>query len=84
MNPNALNTEVARTIRQLRTELGFSQEYLADLCDLDRTYISSVERGKRNLTLATLEKIIPHLSISTSAFLDRISASLNGGHDSHD
>lgn len=64
-----LNESVARIIKQRRLQLGLSQEKLADLCELDRTYISSVERCKRNLTLATLEKIIDQLEISTSDFL---------------
>lgn len=69
MESAKLNKVVAEIIRSQRLHLGLSQEELADRCELDRTYISSVERGGRNLTLATLEKIIPHLGLSTTAFL---------------
>ncbi len=65
MESAELNKIVAAIIRARRLALGLSQEELADRCRLDRTYISSVERGGRNLTLATLEKIIPHLGLST-------------------
>ena len=44
-------------IRQIRNELGFSQEDLADACELDRTYISGIERGTRNPSLTNILKI---------------------------
>jgi transcriptional regulator with XRE-family HTH domain len=71
-----LNRAVAAIIRERRRELGLSQEELADRCHLDRTYISSIERGGRNLTLETLEKVIPHLGLSTAAFLNMTAAML--------
>jgi transcriptional regulator with XRE-family HTH domain len=39
--------------RQKRHELGVSQEAFADLCELDRTYIGGIERGERNVALAS-------------------------------
>lgn len=44
-------------IRHFRKLKGISQEELADSCDLHRTYIGSVERGERNITLLNAEKI---------------------------
>lgn len=44
-------------VRYYRKLKGISQEELADLCDLHRTYIGSVERGERNITLINAEKI---------------------------
>ena len=44
-------------VRHFRKLKGISQEDLADLCDLHRTYIGSVERGERNITLINAEKI---------------------------
>lgn len=72
-----LNNSVAHIIKQRRLHLGLSQESLADLCDLDRTYISSVERGKRNLTLLTMEKIISQLDITIPDFLKLVSKELS-------
>ena len=66
-----LNAAVARLIRARRVEIGLSQEALAHLCGLDRTYISSLERGHRNVTLLTIERIIPHLQITTEEFFIR-------------
>ena len=44
----------AHNLRRLRTAAGFSQEELADRAGLHRTYISSIERGRRNLSLVNI------------------------------
>lgn len=44
-------------IKTRRNGLGLSQEELARLCEMDRTYISLVERGKRNISFINLLKI---------------------------
>ena len=49
--------KTGKTIRTLREAEGLSQEAFAITCDLDRTYISDVERGERNLSLINLRKI---------------------------
>jgi transcriptional regulator with XRE-family HTH domain len=51
-------------LREKRNELGLSQEAFADKCGLDRTYISGIERGKRNLSLLNIETIAKALGIS--------------------
>ena len=53
-------------LREKRTALGLSQEAFADKCGLDRTYISGVERGKRNLSLLNIETIAKALGLSVS------------------
>jgi len=50
-------------IRSRRKEIKLSQEGLAERCDLHRTYIGSVERGERNVTLSTLEVIAKALKL---------------------
>ncbi|WP_081948794.1 helix-turn-helix domain-containing protein [Litchfieldella xinjiangensis] len=50
-------------IRKLRTERGLTQEQLAELSNLDRTYISSVERGKRNISLKAIKSISDALNV---------------------
>ena len=44
-------------VRYLRTEKGWSQEKLALNAELDRTYIPSIEAGKRNVSITVIEKI---------------------------
>lgn len=44
-------------VRQLRKARGLSQEAFADKCHLDRTYISGIERGKRNVAICNIEAI---------------------------
>ena len=44
-------------IRELRLDLGISQEELAFRSDLHRTYISSIEKGNRNVSLINIEKL---------------------------
>lgn len=48
---------VAENVRYQRTERSWSQEELADRCNLHRTYIGAIERGERNITIKTLFKI---------------------------
>jgi transcriptional regulator with XRE-family HTH domain len=55
-----------QNIARIRQERGFSQEHLADLAGLDRTYISSLERGKRNVGLLNVVRISGALSASSS------------------
>lgn len=62
---------VAELIKEMRHQRQLSQEKLADLANLDRTYISGIERGLRNITLESLESIISALSISKSEFFLR-------------
>jgi len=47
----------ARHVRERRKGLGVSQETLADECGLHRTYIGSIERAERNVSLDNIEKI---------------------------
>jgi len=57
------------SLRERRKALGLSQEELAFRCDLDRTYVSGLERGKRNPTLKVLSVVAQQLDISLSDLL---------------
>jgi len=52
-----------RRLRALREQAGFSQEALADLAAVHRTYVSSVERGKRNISLANIQALADALGV---------------------
>lgn len=53
-------------VRSLRTKQGLSQEDFAANCGLDRTYISGIERGRRNPSLRNIRKIAAELGVSLS------------------
>lgn len=60
------------TIKSKRSELGISQEELADRAGLHRTYISDVERGARNPSLKSIEKLAEALQLSVSGLFQRV------------
>lgn len=51
-------------IKQIREESNFSQENLAFKANLDRTYISSIERGQRNVSIEVIEKLALALEVN--------------------
>jgi len=59
-------------IKNLRGQLGLSQEEFADVCGFDRTYISMIERGKRNMSLTNLYRIAGGLGVSVSELTEGI------------
>lgn len=56
-------------IKSLRLERKLSQEDLASLCNLDRTYISGVERGRRNISLINIVKLASSLEVPPERLL---------------
>jgi len=62
---------VADNLRKYRLQRGQSQEKLADDCGLHRTYIGSVERAERNVTLSTLETLARALNVSVVDLLTK-------------
>jgi transcriptional regulator with XRE-family HTH domain len=65
--PNIKATFGSR-VRELRQAKGISQEGLADKAGLDRTYISSIERGKRNISLENIERLAKALKVGVRDF----------------
>ena len=55
---------LAKNIKVLRSKLKLSQEELAERCGLHRTYVGSVERAERNVTLSSLETLAKALNVS--------------------
>ena len=58
-----------RTVRRLRQSRGLSQEKLAELAGIHRTYIGDVERGQRNIALVNMTRIAKALGISLSRLI---------------
>ncbi len=59
----------ARNLRRVRTERGLSQEALADLAGIDRTYVSALERERYSASLDTIEKLAQVLKIDPHELL---------------
>ena len=56
-------------VKQLRLGKNLSQEKLSQVCDIDRTYISGVERGIRNVSLLNIARLAKALEVSPSELL---------------
>jgi transcriptional regulator with XRE-family HTH domain len=58
-----------RRIKTIRSEQGISQEQLGQLAELDRTYISGIERGLRNVSLINIERLAAALDVEPAELL---------------
>lgn len=65
-----IKVKVGQRIRVLRKDLGLSQEGLANEAEVDRTYVTDVENGRRNISVEILEKLIIALKISFAEFFN--------------
>ena len=65
-----IKEQVGNRIKELRKRVGLSQEEFAFKCEMDRTYITSLERGKRNISLENLEKISKAFNMSLCEFFN--------------
>jgi transcriptional regulator with XRE-family HTH domain len=66
-----LPVQFGLVVKQLREELGVSQEQLAARAELNRTYVGEVERAKAMPSLATIEKIARAFGLPVSQLLSR-------------
>lgn len=57
------------SVRRLRTDKGMSQETLADVCNLHRTYIGSIECGERNVSIDSMARVADALSTELADLL---------------
>ena len=67
-----ITQKIGAMIRELRTQLGISQEKFAMKIGMDRTYFASVELGKRNVSIVNIEKIANGLGVSLSELFQNI------------
>ena len=61
---------VGKRVKELRNKIGISQEELADTAQLDRTYITSVECGKRTISIVNIEKLANALNVTLKEFFE--------------
>jgi len=59
-----LKEKFGHKIKFLREERKYSIEYLANIANIDRTYISDIEKGKRNVSLLIIEKLAKALEVN--------------------
>ena len=69
-NPMDIRIKIGLRIKELRKAKGLSQEQLALKAEIDRTYMASVENGKRNVAIVNIEKIVRSLEITLSEFFN--------------
>ena len=66
----SIKAQVGLRIRELRNKIGISQEALANKAEIDRTYVTDVENGRRNISIENLEKLVNALQIEFKDFFD--------------
>ena len=72
VSPSQIRLSFGRRVRELRKAKEMSQEDFASLCGLDRTYISGIERGKRNVSLQNIHVIARALEVRLVDIFDGI------------
>ena len=65
-----ITTRLGKNIRRLRQENGWSQEDYADRAGIHRTYVSDIERGRRNPTITVVEKLARPFGVEAGRLLD--------------
>lgn len=69
LHPELLN--LGKAIRSIRLDKGISQEALADISGIDRSYMGGIERGEHNLALINMKRIANALEITISALMNK-------------
>ena len=75
-NLNATRQGLGARVRLLRELRGLTQQQLADVTRIDRTYLSSVENGRRNVSLDNLARIAGGLGVSLSVLMEGVGESM--------
>ena len=65
-----IKVKIGQRIKELRKILEISQEALAYQAEVDRTYVTDVENGRRNVSVEILERLIKALNVSFSDFFN--------------
>ncbi len=64
-----ISSKLGQNMKRIRTKKNMSQGDIARALEVDRGYISNIESGKKNLTLATIQKLADALKVSADALL---------------
>lgn len=75
-----LTNAIGQRIRNYRNQLGWSQEKLAELSGCHPTYIGQIERGEKNATIESIERIVVALNISLSKLFEKIGEETNNNN----
>ena len=73
MKEERLLISFGERVRSLRHSSGLSQDALADVCGLDRTYVGGIERGERNPSLRNIARLALALGVSLAELLQGVS-----------
>jgi transcriptional regulator with XRE-family HTH domain len=65
-----IKEKIGIKVKTLREEKGISIEHLANISNVDRNYISDIEKGKRNISIEIIEKIIIAFDIDFATFFN--------------
>jgi len=65
-----IRIRLGRNVRALREARGWSQEDYADRAGIHRTYVSDIERGRRNPTITVVEKLAGPLEVTPGSLID--------------
>jgi ribosome-binding protein aMBF1 (putative translation factor) len=68
-----IQAAIGNRIRTLRLQRGFSQEKFAAICGVHRSHMGEIERGEKDVTISTLQKISKGLDIALSVLLENVS-----------
>jgi len=72
MSTNCILKKFGERVRSLRSKLGISQEKLAELAEMHRTYVSGIERGERNVSLVNIIRLAKAFGVSVSELMEGI------------
>jgi transcriptional regulator with XRE-family HTH domain len=70
-SPSSALTAFGQVVRSTRLEQGVSQEALADIAGLDRSYMGGIERGEHNVALINIQKIAAALDVSIAELMEQ-------------
>lgn len=73
MNKKSISICFGEKVREIRISKKISQEQLADLSNVHRTYIGMIERAEKNITLVNIEKIAKGLNVNIIELLNELS-----------